>query len=306
MPSVVRGGKRQGSGTRPTSKSTGAKGKRKAPPRRVAAGKLHALSAVGLAPAATAWAVLGLLVAGACVVLFTGGRAQALGAAVSQAVDGRLAAAGFRLKRVHLTGASAEALPAIEAALGVTKDEPLARLDLNVLRQRVEAVGWVKDARVVRLLPDTLVVAVTERERLAVWQHAGQAKVIDSEGRPIPEADPARFADLPLVVGEGADRAAAQILPLLRQRPRVMARLEALVRVDDRRWDLRLKDGALIQLPAQGEEAALLQLDGLDQRSHLLDLGFDRIDLKVPDMPLVRLRQEPGASGGSRIPPVAG
>ena len=52
------------------------------------------------------------------------------------------------------------------------------------------------------------------------------------------------------MVGQGADQAAGNILPAVNARPRLRDRLEALVRVDDRRWDLRLKDGSLIQLPA--------------------------------------------------------
>ena len=48
-----------------------------------------------------------------------------------------------------------------------------------------------------------------------------------------------------------------------------MGHLEALVRVDDRRWDLRLKDGALIQLPAVDQEAALIRLEQLDQRTRI-------------------------------------
>jgi cell division protein FtsQ len=60
------------------------------------------------------------------------------------------------------------------------------------------------------------------------------------------------------------------------------------VRVDDRRWDLRLKDGGLIQLPAEKEDSALIQLDELDQKARILDLGFSRIDLRDPDMVAVR------------------
>lgn len=306
MPALVRGGRRQSPGSKPAAKTPTGKGKRKAPVRPVQAGKLHALQSVGLSPGDTAWAVLALLVLGAGLVLFTGGRAQALGAAVSRAADGRLAAMGFRLERVHVQGASAEALPAIEAALRLTKGAPLAGLDLKALRRRVEAVGWVKSARVVRLLPDTVVVAVDERERLAVWQHAGQTHVIDADGRPIPEADPARFADLSLVVGQGADHAAAEILPLVRQRPRLVARLEALVRVDDRRWDLRLKDGSLIQLPARDEQAALLKLDQLDQSQRALDLGFERIDLRAPGMAVVRPRGASALARGGEVSTGAG
>jgi cell division protein FtsQ len=173
---------------------------------------------------------------------------------------------------------------------GVYRDEPLLGVDLAQLRRRVETVGWVRAARVSRLLPDTLVITVEERRQLAVWQHDGRQYVIDEHGQPIAGADAGRFAALPLVVGEGGAAHAPEILPLLAQRPRLMGRMEALVRVDDRRWDLRLKDGALIQLPADGEENALMQLERLDQRSRILELGFERIDLRNPDLVAVRPR----------------
>ena len=67
-----------------------------------------------------------------------------------------------------------------------------------------------------------------------------------------------------------------------------MSRVEALVRVDERRWDVRLKDGGLIQLPATAQEQALIQLDAMDQRERLLELGFARIDLRTPDAVAVR------------------
>ena len=60
------------------------------------------------------------------------------------------------------------------------------------------------------------------------------------------------------------------------------------MRVDERRWDLRLKDGSLIQLPATNQDAALIQLDALDQRERLLELGFARIDLRTPSEVAVR------------------
>ena len=78
-----------------------------------------------------------------------------------------------------------------------------------------------------------------------------------------------------------------------------MERLEALVRVDDRRWDLRLKDGSLVQLPAIGEEEALIQLEQLDQRTRILELGFERVDLRNPDM--VAVRPKNGALPGQLV-----
>lgn len=232
----------------------------------------------------------GVLTLALGVTLATGGRGQQIASAIGAGVDGRFGDAGFRLQTVHVQGASAMATADIVRAASVHKDDPLLGMDLNALRQRVERVGWVKEARVVRLLPDTLMIAVKERRQLAVWQHGGRSVVIDEQGGVIPEADPARFTNLPLVVGAGGAQHAGEILPILAQRPKLMAHLEALVRVDDRRWDLRLKDGSLIQLPAVEEEQALMQLEQLDLRSRILELGFERIDLRNPDTVAVRPR----------------
>ena len=55
-----------------------------------------------------------------------------------------------------------------------------------------------------------------------------------------------------------------------------------------------MKDGGVIQLPADDEAAALIRLDQLDQQSRILDLGFARIDLRDPDMVAVRPRERRG------------
>jgi cell division protein FtsQ len=49
------------------------------------------------------------------------------------------------------------------------------------------------------------------------------------------------------------------------------------------------------------EESALIRLDQLDQRQRILELGFERIDLREPGLIALRPRETP-ASGE---PPVA-
>ena len=280
MPAVVRGGRRQGS-----TKGRGPqKGSRNAP---ATPGKVAAIGRLDLSPRA----VLISIVAGVVVlggVLATGARAERISNSVSNKFDSVTSGMGLKVRQVHVTGASPEARAAIQQAVGVRADQPIVSLDLTAVRDRVQAVGWVKEARVECLLHDTLIVDVKEQDRLAVWQTGGHAYVIDSSGKVIPGADAGRYPKLPLVVGKGADQTASEILPLLAQRPRLMARIEALVRVDERRWDLRLKDGSLIQLPAVDQDSALIRLDALDQRERLLDLGFARVDLRTPEEVAVR------------------
>src|SRR5581483_12222572 len=124
----------------------------------------------GLSPK---WALIGagaVLTLALAATLATGHRGERLMAAIGHGIDGKFGDAGFRLETVEVQGASKMATADIIRAAGVYKDQPLLGLDLDALRRRVERVGWVKEAHVVRLMPNTLVISVVERRQLAVWQ----------------------------------------------------------------------------------------------------------------------------------------
>jgi cell division protein FtsQ len=261
------------------------------------AGKPHVDPRLILAAAAGALAI------GFIVFINTGDRPAAIATGLTDIYGRQTAKLGFKVAALHLQGASPAARDEIIAAVHVDRGQPILSLDLNAIRKRVEAIGWVEEARVVRLLPDTIVVHVKEQAPAAVWQQDGKLHVVDAKGVVITEADPARYPQLPFLVGAGAAEAAGlnisdgtDILSLVKARPRLGERLEALVRVDQRRWDLRLKDGGIVQLPAVGEESALIQLDQLDHDQRVLELGFERIDLRTPEMVVVR-RRDAGVPG---------
>jgi cell division protein FtsQ len=285
----------QGRARAPAARDAAYKTSKSEPPQR---GGLGPRLAVGLA-------VL-VIAAGAAGAVFLAHRGEARAPAPAHvehasAIARAMAPLGFTLQQVQVQGAPDLAKADILRAAALAKGQPILGVNVDDLRKRIEAAGWVKEAKVVRLLPDTLVIAVVPRTPLAVWQHLGVAKVVDGEGRVIGDADPGRFPDLPLVVGEGAAEQAGAVLPLLRGRPKLMGLLDALIRVDGRRWDLRLKDGAIIQLPAVGEDSALIQLDQLDQKARVLDLGFERIDLRDPDMVAVRPKASAAAAAAGPV-----
>ena len=293
MAAVIRGGSRYGAAPRPkTAKKTPmARPRQASRPHAPAPAKIRAAQAMGLKPGMALIVSTAVMAAALLVALFTGDRLARTTDSVGQAIDRQLGAVGFRVASVQVEGATPAARADILRGAALTKDQPILGLDLTQLRGRVEHVGWVKSARVVRLLPNTVVISVAQRLTTAVWQFNGHTSVVDDTGQVIAEADPGRFPDLPLVVGQGANEAAGDILALLRTRPWLMQRVDALVRVDERRWDVRLKDGSLIELPAAGEESALIQLDQLNQKQRILELGFARIDLRDPELVAVRPKE---------------
>ena len=281
MPAVIRGGRRQAAP--PARKRAAApRGQGRAPQPRP--GFLDQ----GLTPG-MAWAGVGTFAFVAVAIALFGWGAD-ISRATGRAIDGQFAAMGFRLEQVHVQGASAAGQRAILDELRLERGQPFLFMNLESLRAQIEGVGWVSHARVVRLLPNTLVIEVAERRPSAVWQIDGEARVVDGQGTVIPGADPGRFSDLPLVVGAGAERASTELIPMLHRWPRLRDRLDAAVWVDGRRWNLLLRDGGVIQLPADGVDAALVQLEAMDQSERLLDLGFARVDMRVAESVAVEPR----------------
>ncbi|HTN41162.1 MAG TPA: cell division protein FtsQ/DivIB [Asticcacaulis sp.] len=291
MPAVVRGGRRQASpaDTKSAAKPAGRAG---AKPRAAGrssgrkgapAGKGSVIGTVHMPNELTAWLAV-LIIAGLLsVVLLTGHRAEALGSAITRFADARMASIGLKLQKVQLVNVSPEASPDVRRALKFEKDQPFALMNLASVQKDVENVGWVKSATVRRQFPGVLIVDVIERPRLAVWQYNGKNTVIDDEGNIIPEAVSTRFPDLPFVVGEGANEAAPAIIELIRQRPALLEKTYALQRVNTRRWNILLKNGAVIKLPALNQEQAMARLDVLMTQQRVLDQGFASIDLLDPD-----------------------
>src|SRR6185437_13067076 len=169
MPAAVRGGSRVEA--RPRAKAAPKSAQRPQLKAAPALAKPRAPKGSGPSPKLILIAAAALLAAAGVAVLATGHRGERMVAAAQSAVDGKFGQAGFRLRKVRIEGASAMATGDIVKAAGVYKDEPLLGLDLPGMRKRIEAVGWVKEAHIVRLLPDTLVISVAQRRQLAVWQH---------------------------------------------------------------------------------------------------------------------------------------
>ena len=135
-------------------------------------------------------------------------------------------------------------------------------------------------------------VRVEERQPLALWQHDGRIALVDRLGEIIQRSGLEKFADLPLIVGDGAPEHAAQLIDLLQTYPAVASVIEAAVRVSKRRWNLRLRNGIDVRLPEQNISAALTRLDDFQREHALLDRDVVAVDLRVPDRLIVRVGRD--------------
>ncbi|HZF74295.1 MAG TPA: cell division protein FtsQ/DivIB, partial [Acetobacteraceae bacterium] len=83
------------------------------------------------------------------------------------------------------------------------------------------------------------------------------------------------------------------LVDLLMAHPDLVARTQALVRVGERRWNLRLHNGADVLLPEGQEAPALQRLSELQARNALLDRPIVLVDMRMPDRLVVRQQPQP-------------
>ena len=185
---------------------------------------------------------------------------------------------------------------AAEEAGAAKAPQPL--VDVAAIRERLLRFGWVKDARVSRRLPDTLVIDIVERTPAALWQNKGQLALIDREGVVLDRVPIHKMPDLPLLIGPGANAHSEELDRLMTAVPTLKPQLASATWVGRRRWDLNFQSGETIALP-EGEEparAALQKFARLDRSNGLLGRGIVRFDLRIPGRMIVRLPRAPGES----------
>src|SRR6185503_826245 len=119
-----------------------------------------------------------------------------------------------------------------------TDKAPQALVDTSAIRRHLLQFGWVKDARILRRLPDTLVIDIVERKPAALWQNQGQLALIDSEGVVLDRVPVDKMPDLPLLIGPGANAQEQDLAQLMSDVPTLKPQLASATWVGGRRWDL--------------------------------------------------------------------
>ncbi|MDX5360639.1 MAG: FtsQ-type POTRA domain-containing protein [Alphaproteobacteria bacterium] len=198
----------------------------------------------------------------------------------------------LRLARVLVSGREDTDPELLRLQVGVEIGAAITTVDVAAVRNRVEQISWVESASVRLVLPDTLLIDLTERTPYAIWQVDRDFHVIDREGVRLTSVDWVRHKGLPLVVGAGANLHVREITRLVAAHPEIERQVQAAVRVRDRRWTLHLWNGVDVLLPEEGAERALADLAADPEAARLLAADIERIDLRQKDRWYVRLSPE--------------
>lgn len=298
---------RRGGGGRGKSRKTGSGSVSKRIAKTLPVGQARANRLAGLA-------FTGFLLAIAFVVLV----ALDIPAKAERSAGVALGRAGFVVRGYQIVGldkmdrrivdrvVTDELARAAEQAGAGKPPQPL--VDVAAIRERLIGFGWVKDARVSRRLPDTLVIDIVERKPAALWQDGGQLTLVDADGVVLDKVAIANMPDLPLLIGPGANAYSKELGRLMASVPTLQPQLSSATWVGHRRWDLSFQSGEVLALP-EGEQMARTALGKFakaDRSNGLLGRGVVRFDLRIPGKMIVRLPRAPGEAITAEQPPQQG
>jgi len=198
---------------------------------------------------------------------------------VMHGVDSASADAGFGIADVHISGNTRTAPEILVAALGLEPGQSIFEADLQAARHRLLSLDWVADAEVRRRYPGSIYVTIVEKRPFALWQSPSGLFVVELSGGVITNRNLEAFANLPKLIGVGAN-GGAEVVDAIALRRAVFARVKAIERVSDRRWNLVLDNGVIVKLPETDWQRQIDTLETLIVDQGVLERDIAEIDLR--------------------------
>lgn len=196
----------------------------------------------------------------------------------------------FIVTRMEVTGADIQTVTDVQTVLPLEFPQSSLVLDLEDMRQTVEALYAVDSARVRVGEGGALNIDVTQRVPVAVWRDRGTLRLIDADGVFAGIiGSRAERRDLPLIAGDGAKDHIVEALALFQAANPIRKRLRGLVRMGERRWDMVLDRNQRLLLPEVDPGTAIDRIIALNQAQDMLERDVAVVDLRNPNRAILRM-----------------
>ena len=208
---------------------------------------------------------------------------------------------GFAVGEIKISGHGETSEIDILQELGLDGGTSLIGFDTEAARQRIQKMPWVASAQVTKLYPGGLSVKVSEKSAYAVWQHQDKVALIEADGREIAPFSDEKHLGLPLIIGEGANLKAREIVQAMAGFPGLASQVKAYALVGARRWDLQLNDGVTLKLPEKDAGSALAVVAKLEAEQGLFGRDIESVDLRINDRIIVQISPDALAARDAAI-----
>jgi len=189
---------------------------------------------------------------------------------------------GFVIEDFELT-TSNEYCPLITTSLlEEFRNKSIFSVSLNKIKDKLSECDCVQDVRISRSMPDKLKVEVINQEPAAILQKDKRFYFITKTNNIMKIRNSENIDSLIIFTGKNSEEHALYLLGVLSVDANIFSQIDSVMRVGERRWDVRMKNGTEIKLPEKDPEIAWTRFLKLSQESdELRDNKAKIVDLRI-------------------------
>ena len=198
----------------------------------------------------------------------------------------------FLINFIKIKGANQPLVNEIRLLTGL--DLPISSYDVNLheLQNKIELMNAVKNVNI-SIAENIVYIQVQPREPAIYWLNTNGLELLDPDGVSMGIVESGRpNLDLPLIAGVGASIAIDEALFIYSNSNSFSNEILGLVRIGERRWDIILKNGRKIMLPADGLTKVYKNLIRENKVKKLLSVNFSLLDLRNPSRIMIRRQKD--------------
>ena len=201
---------------------------------------------------------------------------------------------GFGVDEVLVFGHEKTSAEELRQAVRLSRDDNIFQVNVAEIKERVEALPWVKSAVVKKsFMPNVVQIGIVEKQVKSIWQISEKFYPIDEDGKVI-HADFKPDQPILLIVGAGAPENINALLEIIQKDNAVFKRVKVANYISQRRWNLVLDDirnGITVKLPEEKIEKAWKKLLKLNVTKGILKRKLTIIDLRLRDKVIIKLKK---------------
>ena len=151
------------------------------------------------------------------------------------------------------------------------------------LMELIKSVEWVKRANIKKKFPSTLIINIVENDPFAIYFEEGDYFLIDIDGSIIANINFQNYnQNLLFVTGENATKSFESIIKEITiSFPDLLKNIEEVEFIENRRWNIKLKNELLIKLPDDDIQNSLANLKKLFNNQKIMESNVIEIDLRI-------------------------
>jgi cell division protein FtsQ len=193
---------------------------------------------------------------------------------------------GFTVKTIEIhyvdgTGKELPVNPKDVINIGLEKGDSIFKLSVQEIYDIIMNDSSIHAVIVKKKLPNSIIVCVTKKLPIAIFQHDNKFSLIDVDGSYIDDVT-TKTPKLPIAVGEDANLHVKSMLDIIGQYDVISSGLESLVYIRKRRWNI-VVSGITIKLPETNVGQPLNTLTHLFRQANINKKTVKNIDLRVLD-----------------------